>query len=180
MNHSRLSISAFHGNRDLLDRSKLALFCSSKCPGKLILDAYELCKGFCGRQQTVISGFHSPVEKECLNILLSSECPIIVCPSRGVKVFRIPKEWRKPIDDGRLVVVSPFPSSIRRNTRKLADKRNEFVAGLATKILIVHAAAGSKLLDLATKLVADGKPVYTVACEENDPLLRLGAKAYAS
>ena len=36
--------SALHivGDAAILDRPKVALFCSVKCPGKLILDTYDL------------------------------------------------------------------------------------------------------------------------------------------
>ena len=84
------------------------------------------------------------------------------------------------MDDGRLVVVSPFSDSIRRNTKKLADKRNEFAADLAEKVLILYAAPGSQLLNLARRLIAAGKPVLTIDCKENEALLEAGAKPYPS
>jgi len=166
------------GDRSLLDRPKLAVFCSSRCPGSLILEAYDIFQGFRERRQPVISGFHSPVEKHCLTVLLRSECSLVVCPARGLKTFRVPVAWQKPMSDGRLAVVSPFPESVRRNNRELAAKRNEFVAGLAQKVVIVHAATGSKLLDLAGKLVSSGKPVFTIACDDNRLLLAVGVKEF--
>lgn len=38
---------------------------------------------------TVIGEFHSPMEKECLNILLRGSQPIIVCPARSLENMRI-------------------------------------------------------------------------------------------
>lgn len=37
---------------------------------------------------TVVGGFQSPVEQECLEILLRGERPVIVCPARSVEDAR--------------------------------------------------------------------------------------------
>src|SRR6266545_2049703 len=58
------------GKLDLLALPKIALFCSSRCPGCLILPAYDQATKWRHEGRCVISGFHSPVEKECLSILL--------------------------------------------------------------------------------------------------------------
>jgi len=58
------------GNRNILQTKPLALFCSVKCPGNLILQTYDLAQKWRDAGVTVISGFHSPMERECLNILL--------------------------------------------------------------------------------------------------------------
>ncbi len=68
----------------MLDRPKVVLFCSVKCPGKLILNTYDLAKRFRDEGVSVISGFHSPMEQECLRILLRSPHPVIWCLARGV------------------------------------------------------------------------------------------------
>ena len=52
------------GNAELLKRRKLALLCSVKCPGKLILDAYDFCRHLQADSSAVISGFHSPMTAE--------------------------------------------------------------------------------------------------------------------
>lgn len=54
------------GNLDILHRPKLALFCSIKCPGRLILRTYDLAQALRDAGEVVIGGFHSPMERECL------------------------------------------------------------------------------------------------------------------
>jgi len=78
------------GNPVILQRNKLALFCSKKCPGNLILKAYDLVHELRESGTTVISGFHTPIEKECLRILLRGDQPIIICPARSIENMRIP------------------------------------------------------------------------------------------
>ena len=72
------------GNEAILKKPKIALFCSVKCPGKLILETYDLAKRFRNEGTLVISGYHSPMEQECLRILLRSTNPVIWCLARGM------------------------------------------------------------------------------------------------
>ena len=51
----RTNISSM-GNAAILDRPMVALLCSEKCPGKLILDTYDLAKLF--RKQGVTVNGH--------------------------------------------------------------------------------------------------------------------------
>jgi predicted Rossmann fold nucleotide-binding protein DprA/Smf involved in DNA uptake len=92
----------------------------------------------------VIGGFHSPMEKECLNLLLRGKQPIVICPARGLQRMRIPPAWKTPLESGRLLILSPFGEEHRRVTADLAAQRNQFVAALADKVFIAHAATGSK------------------------------------
>jgi len=79
------------GNLELLKHKKLAFFCSVKCPGHLILKAYDLSQSLKEAGVTVIGGFHSPIERECLTILLRGKQPVIVCPARSINGLRIRK-----------------------------------------------------------------------------------------
>jgi len=68
------------GNLDLLTLPKTALFCSVRCPGNAILGTYDQAAQWRDAGRCIISGFHAPVEKECLRILLRGTQPIILCP----------------------------------------------------------------------------------------------------
>jgi hypothetical protein len=65
-------LTAF-GNLDLLALPKTALFCSARCPGRVILPTYDQAAKWRDTGRCVIGGFHSPVEKECLHILLRGD-----------------------------------------------------------------------------------------------------------
>ena len=58
------------GEWGLLSAHLLGLVCSVKCPGKVILETYDFMTYLRKQDITVVSGFHSPMERECLNILL--------------------------------------------------------------------------------------------------------------
>ncbi|MBI5632570.1 MAG: hypothetical protein HZA15_03735 [Nitrospirae bacterium] len=57
------------GNLDLLALPKTALFCSTRCPGEAILRTYDQAARWRDAGRCIISGFHSPVEKECRALL---------------------------------------------------------------------------------------------------------------
>jgi predicted Rossmann fold nucleotide-binding protein DprA/Smf involved in DNA uptake len=150
------------GNADVLKGEKVALLCSVRCPGDLILRAYDFAKKLRDDGVTVISGFHSPVEKECLIILLRGKQPIIICPARSLANLRVPGEWKRPLEGGRLLLLSPFSAKHRRVTADLAKRRNEFVAAIADKVCFIHVSAGGELEALRDQVRRDGKTTVDV------------------
>jgi len=164
------------GNVELLKTRPLALFCSRKCPGNLILQTYDLAQKLREESTAVVGGFHSPVERECLTILLRGKNPIIICLARGFERMRIPKEYTKPLDDGRLLLLSPFSDTTHRADKTLAVKRNGVVAALADQVFVAHAEPGSKTEALCRDIVAWRKPLYVFDDSGNGDLLGIGAK----
>jgi predicted Rossmann fold nucleotide-binding protein DprA/Smf involved in DNA uptake len=132
------------GKLDILALPKTALFCSVRCPGKAILRTYDQAAKWRVEGRCVVSGFHSPVEKECLRILLRGSQPIIICPARALPK-RIPQEWIKPVEDGRLLIISFFGETETRVTSELARRRNALVAALADNVFVAHATRGGRL-----------------------------------
>ena len=92
--------------------------------------------------------------------------------------MRIPRDWRPALDEGRLLVLSPFPGTVRRPTAELAAQRNDLVADLASRVFIAHAAAGSKTEAFARWLAGSGKPLLTLDSPANDNLVAMGARMF--
>ncbi|MCE5228548.1 DNA-processing protein DprA [bacterium] len=164
------------GNFEILKHRKIGLFCSSKCPASLILQAHDFAKGLRDQSVTVISGFHSPVEKECLEVLLRGSLSIIVCVARSLEGMRIPQPWRKPIDQGRMLLLSCFAENEQRVCKETAQERNRFAAALSSACLIIHSEPSSHTFALAQEIIREGKPVWTFDAPANADLLNLGAK----
>lgn len=163
------------GNRELLRCRPLALFCSIKCPGDVILQTYDLIRAIRDAGIPMIGGFHSPMERECLALLLRGTQPVIVCPARNIEGMRLPAGWKKPLAEGRLLILASFAKKHRRVTTELSETRNRFVAALAAQILVTHANPGSKTDRFVREMVTSGKPVWTLQGEENGHLLAMGA-----
>lgn len=174
--HAQPTIAAL-GTLDLLRSRTLALFCSIKCPGDVILRTYDLIRALRDAGVPIIGGFHSPMEKECLALLLRGTQPVIICPARAIDGMRLPAEWKQPLADNRLLVLSPFAKKQRRVTADTSLTRNLFVAALADQILVAHAGPGSKTEAFVRELLTLAKPVWTVASSENEYLIAAGARA---
>ena len=168
--------TAHGGNLALLQEPLTALFCSNRCPGDLILKTYDLARAMRDAGVPVIGGFQTPMEKECLRLLLRGSQPVVVCPARGIDNMRVPREWRDPLEASRMLVLSPFPASRRRTTSELAAQRNDLVADLAHVVFIAHASAGGRTEAFARKIVDSGKPLFTLDSPANANLLALGAR----
>ncbi len=165
------------GNRDLLRGRKVGFFCSVRCPGRLILRAYEAAERLRDARATVVGGFHAPMEQECLRILLRGAGPVVVCPARGIDGLRLPPDWKGPLAADRMLVLSPFPQGQRRVTRELAERRNAFVAEVADALLVVYASPGGATERLCRRALGGGKPVFTFPDPENEGLFEIGASA---
>ena len=147
----------------------LGFFCATRCPGNVILRTYDLALALREAGVPVIGGFHTPMEKECLEVLLRGQQPVVICPARNIERLRLPMRWRKPYDEGRLLVLSPFGSRQRRPTTELAENRNRLVSTLATNILVAYAGPGSKTAQFCGELVAQHRRAYTLQSPRKCP-----------
>lgn len=169
------------GDPALLEVTKLtALLCSHRLPGDLILATYDLARELRGAGVPVIGGFHAPMEREALRLLMRGEQPIIHVPARGLEGMRLSKEQRAAIDAGRLLLLSPFAARESRLTAPLAAQRNRLVAALADRVLIIHALPGGRIEALAVECLSWGMPVYAMLSAANAHLFAAGVRPWMS
>ncbi|MDE0009540.1 MAG: DNA-processing protein DprA [Candidatus Poribacteria bacterium] len=173
---ARGNINLLRGPNTVLNGNLWVLFCSSKCLGEIILKTHDLAQRFKETDIPTISGYHSPVEQECLCVLLRGSQPILFCPARSIENMRVKSAWKGALAEDRLLILSIFGNQYRRPTSALADQRNVFVAALADKICIAHAAEDSRTLEFAQMLVAWDKPIFTFDTSANKSLFELGAQ----
>jgi hypothetical protein len=164
------------GDESLLQQKKLGLFCSRKCPGELILKSYDLMQTIRDAGVTVVSGFHAPMDRECLRILLRGKQPIVYCPARSIEGMRLRPEFREPVEQGRMLILSSLPAKERRMTSERAEARNQFVATLADAVLFIHAAPGSRTEALCREVANSGKAVFAIESQYNANLKQLGVR----
>jgi predicted Rossmann fold nucleotide-binding protein DprA/Smf involved in DNA uptake len=166
------------GNLAILDLPLLGFFCTTRCPGEVILRTYDLALALREANIPVIGGFHTPMEKECLEVLLRGQQPVVLCPARSIARLRMPMSWRKPCAEGRLLILSPFAAHQRRPTVALAEDRNYFVATLATYIFVAYAGPGSRTAQFCAELVAQHRRLYTFDLPDNAYLRQRGVMSY--
>lgn len=163
------------GQVGMLRKPLLGLLCSTRCPGEVILKTYDVVRSLRDRGVPVIGGFHSPMEKECLDLLLRGTQPIVVCPARSIERMRVPAGWRDALASGQLLIVSPFAAQHRHPRIALAEQRNRFVATLAAALFVPHAAPGSKTERLCREQLDLRKAVLLLAERANSDLVGRGA-----
>lgn len=164
------------GNASLVQTPKLALLCSRACPGGLIVRTLDAVRALRETPWTVAGGFQSPIERECLEILLRAERPVIICPARGVEGMLVPAAWQAAIAAGRMLITSPFGKGVRRATAATAAERNRFVVALADVVFIPHAAPSGCLERLCWDMPAGERPLWTLDDDANRQLVEAGAR----
>jgi len=154
----------------------LSVVSSNRVPASLILPIYDTATAIREAGIATIGGFQTPIERDCLDILLRGTAPVMVCPARSTEGMRIPSAWRAAIAEGRLALASPFGPTVRRPTAATAEVRNRFVLGRATAVLALHAAPGGRTEALVRAALEAGKPVATLGHPANAHLVALGAE----
>ena len=168
------------GDLALLDGVLTGFFCSVRCPGDIILKTYDLAKALRGADITLIGGFQSPMEKEFLDVLLWGRVRVVICPARGLGNMRVPKTWRDPLTDGRLLLLSFFDDTIRRPTSAIVARRNGYVTAVCDRILVAHAQPDGKTEALCKQALTSRKPVLTLDSPHNAHLMALGASSFSA
>ncbi|MEW6665275.1 MAG: hypothetical protein AB1512_08650 [Thermodesulfobacteriota bacterium] len=164
------------GNPDILKRSLLGLFCSIKCPGDLILRTYDLARALRDAGVPVIGGFHTPIEKDCLDLLLRGKQPVVICPARDIKNMRLGKDLKTGIEEGRVLILSPFQGMGRRPTAQVSERRNQFVGAVASAAFVAYADPGGMTEAFSKDFIGAGKPLYTFETQYNKSILEIGAR----
>ena len=147
------------GPLQLLDQPKTGFFCSSQCPGSIILKTFDAITRMRDEGRVLIGGFHAVTEWECLGILLRGRQPVIWVPARSIAGMHLKPELVPAFDAGRLLILSPFPPKDKRITAAMAEARNRFVGALADRVFVPHAAPNSRTLAICDQLKSSGKQI---------------------
>ena len=145
------------GNKNLLDRELVAFFASRKATPHDAQLARQWAESICHTDKVVISGFHSPLEKEVLNILLENHHPIIFALGRAL-YKKVPPLLQSAFNEGRLLFISFRGYS--RHSWNSAQQRNWSAADLADEIYFTQFDNTSSLSTLH----------FTLDCYSNTPV----------
>lgn len=164
------------GNPAPLEDPIVGLFCSVRVPGRAAVEAYDVALQLSGSGSTIAGGFHSPLERELLPYLLSGSASVVVCPARGLEGMRMLAGWRQALAESRLLLLSAFPSTLKRPTLAAAELRNRVVAALSSRLIVLHASSGGRLAHLTREAVSWGLPVDCLDHSANEDLRIAGAR----
>lgn len=144
------------GNYEILKSHKTAFLCSRKIPANAVLKCYDWAIAQRDAGNCVISGFHSKLEKDVLHYLLKGHQPLIVALARGLKT-RIEPEFKMPLDNGRLLIITPFSKEVSRVTEETAALRNQIMIELADQVVVGHATENGQLHKILDRYLAKVK-----------------------
>ena len=138
-----------HGNVALWKRVKIGFLASRRVPPEAVMRCLDWATRMRDEGVCVMSGFQSPLEKEVLNILLKGTSPLILVLARRMWDERhIPALFRKPLAEGRLLVVSPVSQTIRRVDARSAAQRNRYILDHADSLFLGALDPDGSLTDL--------------------------------
>ena len=146
------------GNYELLNIAKIAFLCSRRIPASVVLKCYDWAiaqreKGIC-----VVSGFHSPIEKDVFRYLAKGKQPIILVLARGLKTNWEP-EFRQLFLENRLLVISPFDDSVKRITAETCAVRNKLMVEIADSIVVGYAHPEGQLENIFSEYIDKNLPI---------------------
>jgi predicted Rossmann fold nucleotide-binding protein DprA/Smf involved in DNA uptake len=135
------------GNQELLKLPKTAFLCSSNIAAEAVMKCYDWAARQVENGSCVISGFHSALEKDVLHFLLRGKQPIIMVLGRRM-YKKIPEELAAPLNEGRLLIVSPVSQKTERHSRQTVMARNKYIIQHADHIVFGYIHELSSLFPL--------------------------------
>lgn len=137
------------GNTSLLDRKKIGYFASGTIASQSVLPtldwAAEVAK--CG-DVAIVSGFHSKMEREVLDIILKGRCNIICVLARPIYKV-IPNKYRDAFTKDRVLFISHNTAKSTMISRHLCQKRNEYIASISDELVFSSLTHKSSLYQLS-------------------------------
>lgn len=138
------------GNKELLNRDLVAFFASRNSPPEALDLSSSWAHKIARTNKIVISGFHSPIERAVLDILLSEGCSVIVTLGRSL-YRKIPSHLQAAYHDNRVLFISFRGYS--RHSFSSSQLRNWATADLATEVVFAPFDRASQLSTLHSLLL---------------------------
>ena len=131
------------GNLDLLKNHKIGFLSSQKFAPNTI-NKIKVWLQSVNQEDCIVSGFQSKNEYELLNLLLRYNKKIILVLARDM-FDNCPKKFIRAVDDGRMLIITPYDTTLKINTREAAKSRNQFVLDTSDRIVIGDLSIGGML-----------------------------------
>lgn len=149
------------GNVSIFDLPKVAFLSSRQIDPLVVLKCMDWATKQRDNGVCVISGFHSPLEKDVLHFLLKGRQPVVLVLGRSL-YKQIPQELQKPLSESRLLIVSPMPQNCHRQSRLSTQIRNQYIIDNADEIVFGSLDKKGSLFPLYKKALSEGKNVLKI------------------
>lgn len=126
------------GNKELLNRSSIAIVGSRNANERSLQFTDNIAKKSSAENKVVVSGFAKGVDKQALDSTLKYNGSSIIVLPQGITTFSSGmKKYYKHIIGGYVLVLSTFYPKLPWSV-ELAMARNAFIYGLATEIFVAQ------------------------------------------
>ena len=156
------------GDSSLLFGELTGFFCSRSYPARAVLPSLDWARDARERGLRVMSGFHSALERDVLEILLDGGAPAVMALARGIPSRSRP-DVRRGLEAGVLTLASPFPAEVRRPTAETAAARNRLILSLASESVAGWASPEGGLSRLLSAAESDGKIIRRLRAASSAP-----------
>jgi predicted Rossmann fold nucleotide-binding protein DprA/Smf involved in DNA uptake len=164
------------GNPALLNHKLLGIVSARQTDPDLALKAAQLLAQLASLKDVAfVSGWHSPLEEEALQILLAQEASVVLCVAKSLDRFVPSNPIATRVTAGKALILTHCSPRAKRISRNASLRRNELIVELAKALLVVSAPEGSASLNLAQSALRCGKFVLTLEHPFNQELLASGA-----
>jgi predicted Rossmann fold nucleotide-binding protein DprA/Smf involved in DNA uptake len=150
------------GDIAILNQPKVAFLSSRKISSATVLKCFDWATEQRDKDACVISGYHSPLEKDVLHFLLKGLQPVILVLGRSI-YKQLPNYLHKPLDTGRLLIVSPVSQSIQRQSVQSCTTRNKYIINNADEVVFGSLDEKGNLYPLYRQAIEDGKKVKVIS-----------------
>lgn len=144
------------GNKDLLQCELVAFFASRTAPSQALEKSLLWAEQMAKSDSIVISGFHSPIERAVLDLLLERGCSVVVTLGRSL-YKKIPLHLRSAYEQKRVLFISFRDYS--RPSFNNSQLRNWATADLAQKVVFAQFENSSQLSSLHYSLQIGKKQI---------------------
>lgn len=145
------------GNISLLDRHRIGFLAGSKIAALSVLPTLDWASEVAAREDvSVLSGFHSQLERQVLDFLLRGKCGIVCVLARSL-YSKIPPIYKQPFSNGRLLFITKEKQD--RPTKESAFRRNQLIVSLADELVAPYISPDSSI---STILSVYDKPTMTL------------------
>jgi predicted Rossmann fold nucleotide-binding protein DprA/Smf involved in DNA uptake len=152
----------YMGNINALNLVKVAFLSSRQISSDAVLKCLDWATEQRNKGVCVMSGFHSPLEKDVLHFLLKGSQPVILVLGRSL-YKQVPEELQKPLQEQRLLIVSPVAHTILRNSTESTYTRNKYIMDTANEIVFGSLNKNGSLYPLYKKALLEGKIVQRIS-----------------
>lgn len=144
-----------------------SFFCSRSVPSSNLIKIYDWATEIRNQDVTIISGFHSKVEKDVFHFLSKGKQPMKMVLARSM-YRQLPEELKPLVQSGQLEILTLPGLSARLSSQETAMRRNRYMIDMADEVVIGYASPGGNLEKLLKEYEGTGKKITFLSNENRE------------